>query len=469
MDNKYNFLFYSWCTSFNYIPSSEFYSIINRLKWLINNKIIIDSITHQYYKFTKTEFEFYYNNIDLFINDFFNKIWINKNLKIDYFIANNMWFNESIPEILLIAKALKKEYWTIVIIASEFAKYYWDYLIKYYWDCVDFVMDWWDARYVPEEQIYSIIINDEKYFLDYMVNLDEEKWYNQFPDFSYVYWKTDIIEFEISRWCKTFPKCFYCWASYIKSFHSRSLNKNKELLDEFKNNWIKKIYFVCNEINFDNNYFEKFLDILIKWNYNFKWSCYILAKNLWENLIKKMKLAWCEHVKIGIESVSKNRSNTISKRLNIIDLEKIIRQIHNNWIIVQWHFMYNFKNEDINELKDQMLFIEKNKEYLDIVDFHYLKFRPRSQQYKEILKFHYPKFLSNNNLINLLNIDKFDLPFVQDNYYVDNKGNLKRAFFDKDILFLKKKELLLKFLIKIWKNKIDWKISTDPKKFFIEH
>ncbi len=467
MKKKVNILFYSWGTTSNYIPSSEFYSIINRLKDIVQNKIIIDSVDYSYNEFSKEEFVFYYENIDLFIDKYLDDILQENTFKIDYFVVNNLRFNETVPEVLLIAKALKKKYGTVVIMVSEFAKYYWDYLRKFYSEELDYLVDWWDARAVAEEKVYSIIMQDKSLFDNYLNNLDEVNWYNQSPDYSSVYGKTDILEFEISRWCRTFPRCFYCWASYVKSFHSRSILENKRLLDEFRDNWIKKIYFACNEINFDNEYLESFLDMMIENWYGFKWSCYLLAKDVSDDLVKKMYLAWCRHIKIWIESVSPKRMMKISKRLNLEELERIMRCIHNQWIILQGHFLYNFKDETVDELKDLMLFIEKNNEYLDLVDFYYLKYKPRSIDYKDIFKFHYPKFWVNENE-NIV-ISKFDLPFIKDNLYVDINWKLKRAFIDEDKLFLRKAELLSKFLIKIWKQKKDFKLWSDPKTFFINY
>lgn len=433
---KFNFLFYHVWYKKDYIPSWEIYSIKNTIKDYIWESKTIDSIFYDYTKLSKEEFIYYYNNIEEY-EDILN-IDLN-DFKIDFFISNNRWFNESIWESILISKLLKNKYNSKIIFVSEFSKYYKSFLEKYYKEEIDFIVDGWCSMHLQEYDIKSII---ENWFINKKYIFDIKEWYNLIPDFSDIYWKTDLVEFEISRGCIVNPKCFYCWVSLVKSWFTRSIDKNIEIFQEMKNNWINKLFFTDSEINFNNDYLNRLLKLAISKKIKFLSSVYLLAKDIDYNLLKLMTNFWIKHVRIWVESINKKRSNIISKNINKSELSIIIRNLKSLGILVELHFIFWFKNEISSEILENMHFIQENQENIDYIDFYHLKFRPK-----------------NSNFLNH-NITKYDLPYVRDNLFLDNSWNV-REFNKWDWSTIDKKSRILDVIRKsIWK---DW---ISPKNFF---
>ncbi|GAG80072.1 unnamed protein product, partial [marine sediment metagenome] len=84
-------------------------------------------------------------------------------------------------------------------------------------------------------------------------------------------------------------------------------------------------------------------------------------------VIKKMKLAGCEHIIFGIESGSQRVLDLMKKHYRVEDADRIIRWMHKVGIIVTCNFMFGFPGETEEDFELTLDFIKRNAEYLDRV------------------------------------------------------------------------------------------------------
>lgn len=319
---------------------------------------------------------------------YFTKLMIQEIKKYDvYFFFVPLW-NENLEQSLNFAKELKeKNHESLIVFFGPCCTLFPDQII-----CNDFI------DYViiseTEEACYGIItekINDDipnicfkendklvftkekgfsmnkiDYYLDYRLYFEFIK-------------KNGLVKplflfFEFSRGC--IYDCFFCSLLTNKKIRYKELefaqNELKNMLFETK---VNNIFFTDNELNFDIKYIEKFLDFIIAEKIKFKWTSYMVAKGITKDILFKMKKAGCIFLRWGIESVNPKRQKTISKNLDIAEVERILRDSHDLGIVNQVSFTIGYPYDCDLDCSLILKFIDENHKNIDCVNLN--KFKPR--------------------------------------------------------------------------------------------
>jgi len=183
-----------------------------------------------------------------------------------------------------------------------------------------------------------------------------------------------FLYFELSRGC--IYNCFFCSLLTERKLRIRNVHSAVyELMQVLKHGGTRHIYFIDNELNFDNDYLSRFLDLVTKADNKFLWSAYMIAKGIDGRLIEKMKKAGCVHIRWGIESVNPKRQQMISKKLDSDEVSEILRLAHKQAIKNQVGFTVGYPYECEKDKVMIVDFIEKNRQNIDCVNLY--RFKPR--------------------------------------------------------------------------------------------
>ncbi len=160
--------------------------------------------------------------------------------------------------------------------------------------------------------------------------------------------------------------CIYCAASVIwgRRWTFRSAD-----------NIIKEIKYALANYKWHNNYFYimddsfninvsralEFCDQLIDNHIDIKWSCQgVRANTITSELARKMKMAGCHAVNIGVESADPWVLRNIKKGETIEEISACIENLQRAGIIVNGSFMIGNPGDTLQTVRKSMEFIRKN-------------------------------------------------------------------------------------------------------------
>ena len=222
----------------------------------------------------------------------------------------------------------------------------------------------------------SVMVNPEQgldlakigFNLDYQLYFDFIEKY-KLPSPSFLY-------FELSRGC--IYRCFFCALLTYSKHRAKDLdfaiNELKKIVEK---TGIKYIFLTDNELNFDNEYLERFLDALISAKLNIRWSSYMVAKGIDLGLMKKMKRSGCIFLRWGIESVNPKKQEIISKNLDPEEVSKIIAMSSGLGIKNQVSFTIGYPFDCELDRALTIDFIERNYRAFHCVNLN--RFKPRKK------------------------------------------------------------------------------------------
>lgn len=354
--------FYTNLRKENLFNKSDFYKhqdIIN----LINNNsndIIFYNNSYSLYKTIKNTFL----NVDYLILP----LTVYEQSSIEYFLS---W--------LMFAYFIKKEFPKIKIIT------FWEYLSLYAkliineFDFLDAVILRWDKNAVANlisnfkdnnfSSIDNVIFknNSELYFpnKEYNVNINNDL----IPDYSWfdldVHKMNDnklIISYKLWEWC--INNCFYCynihkWWKIFTKDTNKIVSEISSLSKQYKTNLYN---FNDSEINYSNEFLNSLSNEIIKNNLKIFWSALIIPKNLDKDLLLLLYKSWCRQLRFWIESWSQRILDIIWKKTNTEEIEEILKNCKEIWISVYASFIVDLPQENTEDIKLTIEFINKNKE-----------------------------------------------------------------------------------------------------------
>lgn len=179
------------------------------------------------------------------------------------------------------------------------------------------------------------------------------------------------ISLMASRGCVS--NCVYCGPrGYWQGFRSMS---GKRVYDEIEYQIEKKpdiehVEFLNFEFNGSLKSLEDFCDLVIDKPFNVKlgWDANIMIRpEMGKDLFRKMKLAGCSHLSIGIETGSQRILDLMRRKYNIDDAVDLLRIIHQEGIPVSTNFMFGFPGETDSDFELTIDFLKRNAALLGTV------------------------------------------------------------------------------------------------------
>ncbi len=131
----------------------------------------------------------------------------------------------------------------------------------------------------------------------------------------------------------------------------------------------------------DNGRLGALLDIMAGIKPRLSWSCYMIAKDVSEALLKKMAYAGCRHIRWGIETLDPYKQRAIDKGLNTQEIAKILFAANRHGIDNQISVIVGFPYECSKDLDLAIDFITNNRKNISCVNVYQFKLRRNSPIY----------------------------------------------------------------------------------------
>ena len=207
---------------------------------------------------------------------------------------------------------------------------------------------------------------------------DEKIIHNQYEDFPLekqpepdfdgynfeLYLQPLSIQYIMTEGCNN--NCFFCNFRQAKFKHKsfekiisdieHLYHKYKSLTDNYQ--------FQDNNMAFDRDFIFKICDELVKRNIKIRWTCLCTPKDMDLELLKKMADAGCFLIQFGLESANRDMLKRMNKFIDPDEVEQIIRDCKQVDIKTVVNFIYDYPGETDAVVKDNMDFIEKNRQYI---------------------------------------------------------------------------------------------------------
>lgn len=155
--------------------------------------------------------------------------------------------------------------------------------------------------------------------------------------------------------------CTFCLKKmyYGSLYRTRSPENVIKEIKSLLSYGINHIYFFDMEFTADNDRVNKICDLIIKENLNFKWACSGRLGSVSEELLTKLKKAGCYKIDYGIESGSQKILDQSNKRLNLAQMEKMLRFSKKLGIINEHFALFALPGETLETINEHLDFIIK--------------------------------------------------------------------------------------------------------------
>jgi len=186
--------------------------------------------------------------------------------------------------------------------------------------------------------------------------------------YSYEILGKNFALFEISRGCNY--KCRFCnKIMYGNGLRTKSVEQViEELKIAVEKYNVKTGYFIDLEFLSNRKIMEQLCEFLIKKGYNFKWCCQTRPDSMDMEILKKMKMAGCELIHLGIESSLQKFLDYLGKNITIKQIEESIRMCKAVGIKTLTFFLFGLHDETDEDRRRILSFIKKLN--TDFVSFH---------------------------------------------------------------------------------------------------
>ncbi|HOY31902.1 MAG TPA: radical SAM protein [Bacteroidales bacterium] len=127
-----------------------------------------------------------------------------------------------------------------------------------------------------------------------------------------------------SRGCP--GRCKFCCRTMGNFVAYRSPQKIIEEIKYLIDNYgIKQVNFYDDTFTLHKNRVTDLCDLIISQGLRFDWTCFSRIDSVDEDLLKKMKAAGCYQIMYGVENFDNTVLDELSKKVNISQIEKIVR------------------------------------------------------------------------------------------------------------------------------------------------
>ncbi|MBU4332075.1 B12-binding domain-containing radical SAM protein [Patescibacteria group bacterium] len=164
-----------------------------------------------------------------------------------------------------------------------------------------------------------------------------------------------------TRGCPT--RCIFCvsphfWGRVRIRSAENVFAEIKHLYDIYD---VRHIDFLDDTLTLAPSRMEKICDLMIEHSYKINWTCYSRVDTLSEALVKKMKMAGCSVIQLGVESGNQKIIKRIKKNIRLEDVERVARIVRKNNIKLMADFMIGLPGETEETVIQTIDFAKKIK------------------------------------------------------------------------------------------------------------
>lgn len=282
---------------------------------------------------------------------------------------------EQVYYTLAIAKKLKQEFSTKIIIGGAAVRLFPEKFLKY--SFIDFVIkgdgetalrDLLEGK--NKEKINNIIYKKDSKIIS---NKEENTNINNMPPPDFSDFNLDnyfcpkrVITTLTSRGCY-WKKCTFCadYNALSMQYRTKEINKLIEELRFLKEKYKTNYFYFADEM-ISPIMFNKISQALIKENLQIKYYTQARPKDFSPELLKNMKESGCTAIMWGVESACQRILNLIDKGTNIKETENILRQSHQAKIRNAVYAFGGFPTETEEEYQKTIEWLKRNREYIDL-------------------------------------------------------------------------------------------------------
>jgi radical SAM superfamily enzyme YgiQ (UPF0313 family) len=207
-----------------------------------------------------------------------------------------------------------------------------------------------------------------------------------FSDLSIRDYTGDCIPVLASRGC--IGACSFCdERRFWKTYRARSAeNIFAELRLQKELTGISNFELVDNMINADLGFLERLSSQIIESKLKIRWCGRARISRMPFSLLSKMKAAGCVKLNFGIESGSDRILRLMRKNITVKDAEETIRDVTKAGILVSTNWMVGFPTETWQDFFMTLIFILRNRKYMDEVNFANITTIPEASAIRDEMK-----------------------------------------------------------------------------------
>jgi len=191
-----------------------------------------------------------------------------------------------------------------------------------------------------------------------------------FGKYSYEVLGDNFALFEISRGCKF--NCKFCNKTmYGEGLRSKSKDQIlEEITLAVEKHGVKTGYFIDLDFLSVPGIVEDICHYLIKKKYKFKWTCQTRPDCLDEEILRKMKMAGCKIIHMGIETGLQEQLDYLNKSITVEKMTKAVKLCRKMGIKTFIFLLFGFPGETNKDREKTYNFVEQLDG--DYVSFHKL-------------------------------------------------------------------------------------------------
>jgi radical SAM superfamily enzyme YgiQ (UPF0313 family) len=202
-----------------------------------------------------------------------------------------------------------------------------------------------------------------KLYHNLMINMIENLDEIPFPDrnsllFKENYSSEDMGVIMATRGCPY--NCTYCAHIFGQKLRKRSVdNVIKEIKEVNKSYGTIQFSFKDDTFTINKEWITELCQSIIDERLNIDWDCTTRANLLEDDLIKFMKNAGCNDIRLGIETGSQRVLTETKKGITFKDIDKAAELLNKNKVLWTGYFMYGLPTETLNDMLSTVQFMEK--------------------------------------------------------------------------------------------------------------
>ena len=176
--------------------------------------------------------------------------------------------------------------------------------------------------------------------------------------------------------------CTYCMSTLYGNLRMRSVPHFFEELKFIVQLGFKEVFFI--DCGFTNNlkWANDLVDLMIKEQLDLTWWCLSRADHLNEEILGKMKAAGCHSVGIGVESANLKIIDNVKKKVDLKEVDDIVKIAHKLKLRVLLYFQYGLPGESKETMQETLDYALNSK--ADLVTFGVATPVPGTEFYDDI-------------------------------------------------------------------------------------
>ncbi|MFC1666957.1 B12-binding domain-containing radical SAM protein [Candidatus Omnitrophota bacterium] len=195
-----------------------------------------------------------------------------------------------------------------------------------------------------------------------------------------------ILPYRFMRGCPF--ECIFCISSTQKLSHALPPEKVVQHLKSLQEEYNPTGFFFLNDtINISKEYINRFCDEIIANKLKILWSDCARIDNLDKDTLFKMRQAGCIRLIFGMETASSRLLKYINKKINLKNMENVLRWTDEVGIWTGVEVICGFPHEKQEDIDATIFFLNANKEYINRIYLNCFDLRQNSILYNSPQKY----------------------------------------------------------------------------------